>query len=182
MLFPTEFRISYPPGYEIAFNEEQIQETLPALIAEQNFIYSSKKRKGYNCFAYAVGEENKDIDMTSFSKRFDISKAGLSKDPLDHTIEGYIKLLRGFYQFEVCEDGELEAEFTKIVLYEGVSPEDKEIGFSHIALQLKNGMWRSKLGTWEDITHLAPETIEGDYYGRPVVYMKHPDHIKINIF
>ena len=71
--------------------------------------------------------------------------------------------------FEECPDGALESGYEKIAIY--VS----EIGEpTHIARQLGNGSWTSKLGELEDIEHGSPESLEGPEpcYGSVASYMR----------
>ena len=72
--------------------------------------------------------------------------------------------------YKVCENGDVEAGYDKIALYEknGVP--------THAAKQLDDGRWKSKLGPWEDIEHKtveAVQTFQGiGLYGEVAFYMK----------
>ena len=72
--------------------------------------------------------------------------------------------------YKVCENGDDEAGYDKIALYEknGVP--------THAAKQLDDGRWKSKLGPWEDIEHKtveAVQTFQGiGLYGEVAFYMK----------
>ena len=46
--------------------------------------------------------------------------------------------------------------------------------YTHVARQLFDGRWTSKLGSGEDITHDSPEDILCDDYGDIVHFMKRP--------
>ena len=173
-------KIEYPAGYVIALNEEQRAKNWPHLIIGENFEFTSPKKKGYNCVGYALGEVNKDIDMLALSKRFDLSPFGLSNEQLDHTINGYIKLITGLYGYEICDTSEAEDGFDKIVLFEGID-EDGDLNFLHMAKQLGNGIWTSKMGTFEDIEHLTPDAVNG-YYGKPKVFMKRKKGMNVSLF
>lgn len=166
--------MDFPPGYTLALTPEEIGVKWPNLMLGTNSRITSLKRKGHNCVAYAIGEINKDADMLVFSKRFDLSLCGLSNTNLDHSVAGYSKLLSHFYNFNICNTQELEKGFEKIALYEGYDV-DGEKGFLHIALQLKNGKWTSKLGIYEDIEHDTLDVLAGNFYGNPVLYMKRPE-------
>src|SRR5579863_4305608 len=144
--------MEFPPRYTIALTQQEIDSNWPNLqLGANGQIDSLKDRpnKRYNCVAFALGEENVILDMGIFAKRIDLAPSGLSNASLDHTINGYIILFRHFYQFEVCESAEIEEGFNKIVLYEGIG-EDGEVGFLHVALQLEDGTWKSKMGEYED--------------------------------
>jgi hypothetical protein len=68
--------------------------------------------------------------------------------------------------YQTCDDGSLEAGFEKIALY--------AIGmmYTHVARQLADGQWTSKLGQLEDITHESPAVIEGSDYGEVLQYIR----------
>ena len=44
----------------------------------------------------------------------------------------------------------------------------------HVARQLEDGQWTSKLGPAEDITHATLDALEGPLYGRAVAFMGRP--------
>jgi hypothetical protein len=85
------------------------------------------------------------------------------------TREAFIQAY-GTLGYEVCDKGEVEAEYDKIAVYEknGVP--------THAAKQLEDGRWKSKLGPWEDIEHNtveAVQTFQGvGIYGEVAFYMK----------
>lgn len=150
-----------PLGYIYAITEEEIQLKWPNLQENQNFHFTSLKRRQYNCVGWAVGE-NKSLDMLAFR---DIYK--LDPTTLNHTVKGYAEKFNEYYGFEVCDNGNYEVGFEKILLYEN---EQKD--FAHVARLLPNGHWTSKMGGYEDIEHYKPEAVNGNLYGRPVLYMK----------
>ena len=57
--------------------------------------------------------------------------------------------------FAICADGSLEAGIEKIAIYAD-GPH-----YEHVARQLENGKWTSKMGKAERIEHDAPENLEG---------------------
>jgi hypothetical protein len=75
------------------------------------------------------------------------------------------ELAYGTLGYEKCDAG-IEPGFEKIVIY---AHKGKP---SHAALQLPNGHWKSKLGSWEDIEHNTEKAIEEYEYGKAVLYMK----------
>lgn len=85
--------------------------------------------------------------------------------PRDGTVESYIKLF-SLCGFEPCGDGSLEPGVERIALY--------AVGYSfkHVARQLADGKWTSKLGGLEDIEHDLLEALCGDDYGQVVAFMK----------
>jgi hypothetical protein len=68
--------------------------------------------------------------------------------------------------YVACEDENIEPGFGKIALYEASSY------YTHVARQLPNGHWTSKLGRSEDVEHESPNDIAGGVYGAVVRFMK----------
>jgi hypothetical protein len=67
-----------------------------------------------------------------------------------------------------CENADLEQGFEKVAFY--VKDGEPE----HVARQLENGIWGSKLGLDEDIEHSALEGLMGEKFGRVEIIMKRP--------
>ncbi|HEX7862390.1 MAG TPA: hypothetical protein VF773_18780 [Verrucomicrobiae bacterium] len=86
-------------------------------------------------------------------------------------VEAYIRAFRTI-GYELCESSELEVGFEKIALFE-----DDILGlFSHVAKQLPNGKWASKLGGEDDIVHDSLEAFKGyAKYGKATRFMKRKD-------
>jgi len=68
--------------------------------------------------------------------------------------------------YEICADGSLDPSCDKIVLYA-----DRYGFVHHVARQLPDGKWTSKLGPNEDIIHDTPECLACDDYGHPACFM-----------
>ncbi len=66
----------------------------------------------------------------------------------------------GTLGFTLCFDGSLETGIEKIAVY-GKGAAGAEVP-THAALQLENGQWTSKIGVFEDISHVASD---GTVYG-----------------
>jgi len=66
--------------------------------------------------------------------------------------------------YKVCESADAEPNMEKIAIFAADTP-------THVARQLPNGRWTSKLGELEDIEHDLHD-LEGDVYGRVVVIMR----------
>jgi hypothetical protein len=173
---PISFPINYQPSECIRLFKTK----WPNALEGENFVFSSLKKTGYNCIGFALGEEGKDLMMTAFAKRLDLGQVGLSKERLNHSVKAYAKIFAGFYGFEECNDGSYEAGFDKIVLYEGLD-EDHEISFSHVAIQVDEKYWKSKLAWCEDVEHTL-DALNGPMYGHPVMFMKRKVGIRIRHF
>jgi hypothetical protein len=68
--------------------------------------------------------------------------------------------------FQKCPDGSPEPGFEKIALY-GLG-----MIYTHVARQLPDGKWTSKLGSGEDIEHDTPQDVAGGLYGEVAEFMK----------
>lgn len=126
----------------------------------QNHLITSPPVKEYNCVAWASGINNKRID-------FYRNEMGEIDD--DQSCTRYIEHFKTLGYVE-CENSDFEKGFEKIALYE-----DRRGDFTHVALQLEETKWTSKLGYLEDIEHLTLEALEGkgrDRYGNHTTYMK----------
>jgi len=88
-----------------------------------------------------------------------------SEAALEEFFEAFVVAF-GTMGFEVCDNGEAESGFQKIVVY------GRNNLPTHAARQLRNGRWTSKLGRWYDIEHDAPEALSGAAYGDPILYLK----------
>ena len=71
-----------------------------------------------------------------------------------------------------CADESLEKGFEKIALYGKSSGGSLEP--THMAKQLPDGHWKSKLGRHEDIEHNDLSNIDGANYGSARRYLKRP--------
>jgi hypothetical protein len=137
------------------------------LLHPENYEVKSLETEDYNCAAWAV-------DVTDLGRWWPHPDdptyywpAGARRDDtLQAFIEGYAK-----FRYTVCASPDYEVGFEKIVVYaDGDEPR-------HIARQLPNGRWSSKLGDWEDIEHLSLDDVSSDDYGRPSLFLRRP-HVR----
>ena len=70
--------------------------------------------------------------------------------------------------FSICVDELLEPGFEKVAIYAFVGL------FTHVARQLSDGQWTSKVGQFEDITHPSPANLAGGIYGNIHSIMRRP--------
>jgi hypothetical protein len=82
----------------------------------------------------------------------------------DGSVDTYVEAL-GTVQFELCENGDWEDGIEKIVLLF-----DDE-GFTHAAVLVAPGIWKSKFGELSDFTHSLDELSNG-CYGDGRVFLK----------
>ncbi len=115
----------------------------------------------YNCIAFVAG--------LKITKMWPIKEDGYywpDGFPLEESVENFINTFRKAYGYELCESNSLESGYEKIALYV------KENEPTHMAKQLHNGKWISKLGSYEDIEHNSPEVLNGRAYGEAAYFMR----------
>jgi len=121
---------------------------------------TSPETPEYNCFAWVTGTTD---------AWWEPGRTW----PIDASTDWNVDVVLKAYEsqgFARCQDGASAPGFEKIAVYcnEGGEP-------THVAKQLQNGRWSSKLGTWEDVEHDLPD-FEGAHpaYGQARVFMKRP--------
>ena len=133
-----------------------LSEIFPRL-DESNHQVTSPRTIKYNCVAWAAGQTDRWWQPGCF---WPIESA---RD--DHGIGNLVMAFKSF-GFEECEDGSLDPSVEKLALY------GSSLMYTHVARQLPDGQWTSKLGQLEDIVHATAEVIAGGDYGEVVQYMR----------
>ncbi|PSO43049.1 hypothetical protein BRC19_03300 [Candidatus Saccharibacteria bacterium QS_5_54_17] len=139
--------------------DEHIEKIFPAL--RGCYKVTSPQDDRYNCIAWAAGSTNRWWWPSQFSY-------WPEEAALECTIEAFEEVYR-LLDYEVCEDSSLEDGYEKIAIYA-----DSHGIPTHAAKQLQNGKWSSKLGGFEDIEHESLWSLEGNNYGKVVLFMKKP--------
>jgi len=88
-------------------------------------------------------------------------------EPRELTISAFVQAFDKL-GYIVCDDPNFETGFTKVALYAKTSGQKKP---THMARQLPNGVWTSKLGQGPDIFHRTLECLEGSMYGTVAVIL-----------
>lgn len=136
-----------------------------------NHHETSEQSKKYNCIAWALNiNDDKWAPYTGRTWFVGLKKYHnfTGNDVQEHK-DGFQTV-----GYEECQDGSLEIGFEKIAFYV------KDGSVEHIARQLENGHWTSKLGEhYEDIEHYTLEALEGTLYGNAEVFMKRKKPHKI---
>jgi len=125
-----------------------------------NYELKSDYTSEYNCVAWALGINTDPIDLS-------LDEEG---EPLLYPDLTCLVYIEHFEKegFVLCDSPDWEENYEKIVLYERGGET-----FEHVARQLEQNLWTSKLGEWEDIEHTTLEALKYDgYYGVPTWYMK----------
>jgi len=86
--------------------------------------------------------------------------------PLDFSAAGFVEAYK-LLGFQLCDNGIPETGFEKIAVYAVANGE-----FGHASKLMPNGLWSSKLGDWEDISHTTPDLVENQHYGTVRHFMK----------
>ena len=87
--------------------------------------------------------------------------------PADTSVAAFEAAFR-LLGYEPCPDGSFDEGYEKVAVYAASARVE------HMARQLPNGRWTSKLGRAEDIEHAAPAELEGEAYGAVAMYMRRP--------
>lgn len=144
----------------VIFLKNQIEKLFPTL-KKEGYKITSPETNFYNCIAWAIEDDAKRWDPTPFSGYYwpaDI--------PTEVTMTTFIMLFNK-YGYAKCDTKDHEEGCQKIAIYM-----DKKGAPQHVARQLDNGKWTSKLGDFEDIEHNNLEGLEGKEYGEARVYLK----------
>jgi hypothetical protein len=137
-----------------------IRKEFPSLLSD-HYRLTSPIADDYNCIAWAAD----DTQRWWWPSEDGFWPDGLPLlDTLDNFIEAFA--LEGYVP---CDNGDLEAGYEKVVMYQGADGAIK-----HMARQLQNGTWSSKLGKVWDIEHKTPMDLVCRTYGIPVQYLKRP--------
>lgn len=132
------------------------------------FSVTSDHTDEYNCVAWALHETDRwwsHIETLGYYWPPEVERS--------ETIAAYQSMFasRGF---EPCADGELRDGFEKVALF--ASGDE----FTHVARQLPNGLWTSKLGQDCDIEHelealvVVRSPMSSYRYGEVLAYMQRP--------
>jgi hypothetical protein len=135
---------------------ELVRASLPRLTAE-NYKVTSPATWDYNCVAWAVGVT--DAWWWPVPGRYWPEHV-----PREETLAAFLAALatRGFAP---GASADLEPSVEKVALYaQGATP-------THIARQLADGRWTSKLGPNIDIEHARAEDVAGGAYGEIVAIL-----------
>ena len=137
-------------------------QTFP-LLDDNNHRPTSPITSEYNCIAWAAGED----DRWSWPGPADVTfwPAGV---PRASTRDAFISAFETL-GYSKCESGEVEQGVDKVVLYL-----DSASVPTHMARQLADGTWTSKLGQSIDINHFTLEAISGPAYGQAKVFLSRP--------
>ena len=140
---------------------DRLKSAFPNLTLERFDITSCKDGR-YNCIAWAAND----------SRRFwwplpqHTSRYWPPGVPRSETVESFLAAFESI-GYSRCRSSEFESGFVKVALYLDTSGKP-----THMARQLGDGTWTSKLGPDVDICHETLAGVEGYHYGSAAIYMK----------
>ena len=145
-----------------AYAKEHLEKQFPRL-ATDNYALTSPDTIDYNCVAWAAETDEEWWWPDPMEQEY--WPHGV---PREETLSAFIAAFQTI-GYETCEDASLEPSFQKIAIYA-----DAQNTPRHVARQLPNGEWTSKIGQYEDIKHRALSSLTGDppAYGKVVQVMK----------
>ena len=141
---------------------ERLEKRCPYLQSE-GYEVTSPATDLYNCVAWAVGDDQRWWEPSDDPKHY--WPPGV---PLEYTYQSYLQAL-ATQGFAPCADAELEAGFEKIAVYANARGE-----LTHMARQLADGRWTSKMGDWEDIEHTTLAALNSHFFGTAKRFLKRP--------
>ncbi|WP_157376123.1 hypothetical protein [Burkholderia ubonensis] len=137
--------------------EEAYRGIFPQIDAD-DFAITSPRNPVYNCIAWAAAED----DIWWWPDNDNYWPDGL---PKNDSVQNFIDAF-GTLGYVPCTNGNFEEGFEKVVIYaEGGRAK-------HMARQLPNGKWTSKLGREHDVSHGQDWHLSGKDYGQCVQYLR----------
>ena len=131
-------------------------------LAATDYSVKSDPTDEYNCAAFVVGITDDNLWPEPGLEEYSWPPGAKREESLDAFIVGY-----GHWGFQVCADATLEDGFEKIAIYAEYDVPH------HVAVQLADGRWASKLGRGEDIHHPTLEALSSpNWYGEPSLFMR----------
>ena len=138
--------------------DAQLERMFPNL-AQSGYRVTSPATRYYNCIAWAA-DDTEDWWWPAPNAYWPVAA------PYEESLDAFVQAFRTL-GYELCDNGDLEAECEKIALYADTSGKPK-----HAARQLVSGKWTSKVGRGVDIEHNTLEALSGDLYGDVVLFLK----------
>lgn len=135
---------------------------LPRLSAV-NYVRTSRRTRRYNCIAWAAGDDTRRWDMSVHAQGAYWPPGVVESEAVEALVSVFESI-----GYSRCSDTVFEEGFEKVAIY------GRDGNWRHVARQLADGTWTSKLGELDDITHLNVEALVGPYYGQVVAVLRRP--------
>lgn len=134
-------------------------------LTPDGYKITSPATEDYNCIAWGAEDDERWWDPT------DPRQYWVEGAPRELTLEAFI-MAYGTIGYVPCDSDEFEPGFQKVAIYTKPSGEpDGEP--THVARQLPNGKWTSKMGRLEDIEHEL-DGLRGFFFGAVAQILKRP--------
>ena len=130
-------------------------------LAGSGYEITGEPSREYNCIAWALEISTQRWDCNTPNAYWPPSL------PRNNRVETVMQLFAN-EGYSVWEDGGIVPGYEKIAIYAFVGQ------FTHVARQLEDGRWTSKLGNREAITHPSPANLSGGIYGNVHYIMRRP--------
>lgn len=137
-------------------------------LKDSEFKITSPKDAQYNCIAFAADDQTR--WWWSVGNKYWLKGVPKTESPKSFIL-AFQKL-----GYKICESADLEEGFEKVAIYTRTiaAPNSPKGTTTHMAKQLPDGRWKSKLGKLEDIEHNTLESICGKAYGEVKHILKRP--------
>jgi len=130
---------------------------------------TSRKTPTYNCIAYAAKDENQPWwpSPALAGIRYYHWPEGLPRESTP-TARNFIRAFESL-GYKQCRDGTREWGYEKVAIY----VDTNEVP-THMARELGDGVWCSKLGNEQDIRHHVLTAVENPAYGQAKYFLRKP--------
>jgi hypothetical protein len=148
-------------------HDPSIEIDFPAAAAD-GYILTSAETPDYNCVAWANGLDDVNMWPTFDEIPGNYWPAGA---PKEQTLEAFVAAFKLEGWDDAGQDGAVEPDYEKVAIYL------KNSEVTHMARQLPDGTWTSKLGPNKDISHstlaaLASSAAGPSLYGDVVRFLR----------
>jgi hypothetical protein len=126
-------------------------------LSPNQYQITSPETSDYNCIAWGAEEDDRRWDPTNPEQYW---PDGV---PRELTLAAFIQAYQSI-GYVPCESVEFEPTFQKVAIYTRDDGQPDGGQPTHVARQLPNGKWTSKMGELEDIEHEL-DGLRGFYYG-----------------
>ena len=145
--------------------DETLKKAFPRLTCS-NFTETSPPDRSYLCISWAAGKGGPEHRISWWPSQKPAVGCRWPDDvPLDKTTKSFVLAFKTIC-YKLCDDGTPQEGYEKVALY---AIDDVP---THMARQLPDGQWTSKLGKLIDITHASPDVLEGPKYGSVCRYFR----------
>jgi hypothetical protein len=139
---------------------EAIQQLFPRL-REGEFQITSQRDTRYNCVAWAAGDMRRWWWPAESPFAFWPPKV-----KREESISSFIDAF-GTLGYELTDSSDHEEEIEKVAIFASADRIP-----THVARQLADGSWTSKLGRLEDIAHVEVGSVGGSDYGEVAAFLR----------